>query len=63
MVLLVPKLLLGNHSQRQAPLGNQVCWLYGCENRLIDVPKQSLGQISVPKPELGNELGERTVGP
>jgi hypothetical protein len=52
---LVPKLLLGNPLWRNAPLCEIIRWVSIILLTPLEVPKQSLGQIYVPKRELGNE--------
>jgi hypothetical protein len=51
---LVPKLRLGNPSGRKALL----CQPYSDHKIITEAPKQSLGHKSVPKRELGNEIGK-----
>ena len=52
---LVPKLLLGNPLWRNAPFCEIIRWVSIILLTPLEVPKQSLGQIYIPKRGLGNE--------
>ena len=53
---LVPKLLLGNPLGCKALLCKKNRWVNLMLPLHIKAPKRSLGQICVPKQELGNEI-------